>query len=48
MKLDYNCFKQDNYFKRERYLFDNNDDCEKTFGDSKPKHYTYIGSLKTR
>ena len=22
-----------------RYLFDNNDDCAKTLGDSKPKHY---------
>ena len=32
-------FKFGNYFRRERYLFDNNDDQAKTLGDSKPKHY---------
>ena len=31
--------KYDNYFRRGRYLFDNNDDRAKTLGDSKPKHY---------
>ena len=35
----YNCSKYDNYFTRERYLFDNNDGRAKTLGDSKPKHY---------
>ena len=31
--------KYDNYFRRGRYLFDNNDDRAKTLGGSKPKHY---------
>ena len=30
---------QNNYFRRGRYLFDNNDDRAKTLGDSKPKHH---------
>ena len=30
---------QHNYFRRGRYLFDNNDDRAKTLGDSKPKHH---------
>ena len=39
MNFYYNCFKYDNYFRRGRYLFDNNDDRAKTLGDSKSKHY---------
>ena len=35
----YYCFKNDNYFRRGRYLFDDNDDRVKTLGGSKPKHY---------
>ena len=42
MNFYYNCFKYDNYLRRGRYLFDNNDDHAKTFGDNKPKHY-HIG-----
>ena len=38
-----NCFKYDDYFRRGRYLFDNNDDHAKTLGDSKPNlYYIYI------
>ena len=39
MNFYYNCFKKDNYFRRGRYLSDNNDDRPKTEGDCKPKHY---------
>ena len=39
MNLYHNCFKYDNYFRRERYLFDNNDNRAKILGDGKPKHY---------
>ena len=43
MNFYYNCFKYDNYFRRERYLFDNNDDRAKALGNKKPKHYhTYM------
>ena len=38
-ELLYHCFKYENYSGRKKYLFDNNDDCAKTLGDSKPKHY---------
>ena len=36
-----NCFQYDNYCRRGRYLFDNNDDRAKTLGDNKPKMYMY-------
>ena len=39
MNFYYNCFKYANYFGRGNYLFHNNDDCAKTLGDAKPKHY---------
>ena len=39
MNLYHNCFKYDNYFRRGRYLLDNNDNRAKILGDSKPKHY---------
>ena len=39
MNVYYNCFKYDTYFRRGRYLFDNNDDRAKTLGDSKSKHF---------
>ena len=39
MNLYHNCFKYDNYFRRGRYLFDNNDNRAKILGDGKPKHY---------
>ena len=39
MNCYYNCFKYDNFFRRRRYWFGNNDDRPKTLGDSKPKHY---------
>ena len=39
MNFYYDCLKYDIYFRRRRYLFDKNDDCVKTLGDSKPKHY---------
>ena len=43
MNFYYNCFKYDNYFRRGRYLLDNNDDRAKTLGNSKSKHcHIYI------
>ena len=39
MNIYYNFFKYGSYFRRGRYLFDNNDDHTKTLGDSKSKHY---------
>ena len=47
MNFYYNCFKYDNFFRRRRYWFGNNDDRPKTLGDSKPKHYhTYMFTEK--
>ena len=49
MDFYHNCFKNDHYLRRWRYLFDNNNDRAKTLGDSKPKHdHIYIYTLKTR
>ena len=39
MNFFYNYFEYNNFFRRGRYLFDNNDDHAKTLVDSNPKYY---------